>query len=203
MFCLKGASFARPYRRKLLSDKNVAGAGGELHPFDFDPQPDHMAWPLDLIVTPEVIKQQEIGVGNEVFLVGLFSQHHGERRNIPIVRVGNIAAMPEEKVFTTKSGAIDAYLIEARSIGGISGSPVFVVSSPIRASGDTAMFRLPAVYLPGLVHGHWDASSSELDEAIEDSTSRTQVNMGIAIVVPCDKIVETLDQENIRAARYR
>jgi hypothetical protein len=32
MFCLKGASFARLYRSKVLSDKKVAGADGELHP---------------------------------------------------------------------------------------------------------------------------------------------------------------------------
>lgn len=67
----------------------------------------------------------EIGIGREVFLTGLFASHLGKDRNIPIVRVGNIAAMPEEKV-ETRFGLMDAYLIEARSLGGISGSPVFV-----------------------------------------------------------------------------
>jgi hypothetical protein len=62
--------------------------------------------------------------------VGLFSEHQGAERNIPIVRVGNIAAMPEEPVLTTSWGAIDAYLIEARSIGGTQRFARFRQSGP-------------------------------------------------------------------------
>ena len=77
-------------------------------------------------MTEKVIKENEIEVGEEVFVTGLFSHHHGQSKNIPIVRVGNISAMPEEKI-QTKEHLMDAYLIEARSIGGLSGSPVFVI----------------------------------------------------------------------------
>ena len=65
-------------------------------------------------------------MGDEVFVVGLFRHRHGTQRNIPIVRVGNLAALTEEKVATNDFGLVDAYLIEARSIGGLSGSPVFL-----------------------------------------------------------------------------
>jgi len=34
----------------------------------------------------------KIGEGSEVFILGLFRNHYGADRNIPIVRVGNIAA---------------------------------------------------------------------------------------------------------------
>src|SRR5436190_824542 len=78
---------------------------------------DHLVYPLSGIVTPAVIESEQIGHGSEVFLVGLFAHHSGQQRNIPIIRVGNIAALPEEPV-KTRIGSIDAYLIEARSIGG-------------------------------------------------------------------------------------
>ena len=45
--------------------------------------------------------------------------------NLPIVRLGAIAAMPGEYI-KTDWGCLRAYLIEARSIGGLSGSPVFI-----------------------------------------------------------------------------
>jgi hypothetical protein len=68
-----------------------------------------------------------IGLGSEVAIVGLFRSHYGRNKNIPIVRVGNIAAMPSEPIKTSYAGYIQAYLIEARSIAGLSGSPVVVM----------------------------------------------------------------------------
>ena len=43
---------------------------------------------------------------------------------MPILRMGNLAAYPQERV-QVEGVEMDAYLIEARSIGGLSGSPVF------------------------------------------------------------------------------
>jgi hypothetical protein len=79
-----------------------------------------------LAATPEVIKNEKLGVGDEVFIVGLFKSHYGRQRNVPILRVGNLAMMKGEPVFTRYCGYTDAHLVEARSIGGLSGSPVFV-----------------------------------------------------------------------------
>jgi hypothetical protein len=81
--------------------------------------------------TPDVIAKHRIGIGDDVFITGLFVNHYGAERNIPILRVGNIAAVPTEPV-KTQLGATDAYLIEARSIGGLSGSPVFVYLDALR-----------------------------------------------------------------------
>lgn len=82
------------------------------------------------IITKDVIENwsqnhSSILVGEESFLVGLFTNHYGREHNIPIIRRGNIAAMPDDVVFTG-SGYVKAYLIETRSIGGLSGSPVFL-----------------------------------------------------------------------------
>ncbi len=85
---------------------------------------DSIAIKFDACMDDEIFKKQEIGLGEEVVITGLFHHHSGNQKNIPIVRVGNLASFNEEKV-KTKLGLMDAYLIEARSIGGISGAPVY------------------------------------------------------------------------------
>jgi hypothetical protein len=69
------------------------------------------------------MEAEQIGIGNEVAFAGLFVNHHGKKRNEPIVRFGNICGIPSEPV-STKAGDIEAYLVESRSVGGLSGSPV-------------------------------------------------------------------------------
>jgi hypothetical protein len=66
--------------------------------FGLTEQMDHKVFPIEGGATNAVIASHQIGIGDEVFLAGLFSPHYGKKNNIPIVRVGNIAAMPQEKV---------------------------------------------------------------------------------------------------------
>ena len=144
---------------------------------------DHLVLGYSLCITDEVMKENEVGLGDEVFITGLFRHHHGSRRNIPIVRVGNIACMGEEQV-VTRLGPMDAMLVEARSIGGLSGSPVFLnlgVSRMIDRQLKQAKQGKPIFYLVGLIHGHYDMQSVE------------RVNTGIAIVVPFHSIRTVID----------
>jgi hypothetical protein len=151
------------------------------------PKLDHGVFPIDAFAKKETVLLEKIGLGEEIFIVGLFASHHGSAKNIPIVRIGNIAGMPEEKV-STQIGDIEAYLIEARSIGGISGSPVFVNMGIMRDRHGVleveklvdGMRAVTPIYLLGMVHGHFDKEG---------------VNMGIGIVVPSWKILEVINQE--------
>jgi hypothetical protein len=151
-------------------------------------------------MTPEIVVSEEVGVGNEVFIAGLFHRHFGQKNNIPVIRVGNIAAMPSEKV-KTRRGPIDAYLIEVRSIGGLSGSPVFLPLGTRRSMTGLVISpgQLQRYYLLGLMHGHFDVREDDLvDEFLsEDDTSPKSVNMGIAVVVPIEKVMETILQPNL------
>lgn len=157
-----------------------------------------------MVATDEIIEKEEINIGNELFLVGLFTMHSGSQRNIPIVRVGNIAQMPEEPI-VTKRGPMEAYLIEARSIGGISGSPVFVRMGGVREREGQMQIRADSYYLLGLMHGHWDLEmpGAETDTIIEDALKREGINMGIAVVIPAQKIMETINQEELVDFRKR
>lgn len=158
------------------------------------PEPlDHLYLPYSLCATEQQMKDNEVGVGEEVFVTGLFKHHHGSRRNIPIVRVGNLACMTEEKVATNHFGEMDAFLIEARSIGGLSGSPVFLSLGSSRVIKGTVRLgpNDPPFLLLGLVHGHYDVGTTEIDRLSDDGTDAAQndyVNTGIAIVVPFNKI---------------
>ena len=80
--------------------------------------------PIDMFVTDERIAAYEIGLGDEIVNIGLFTPFIGRSRLIPIVRTGNIAMMPVDKIPIKQFGDIDAYLAEGRSIGGLSGSPL-------------------------------------------------------------------------------
>jgi hypothetical protein len=147
--------------------------------------------PLELFATNTVVESEHIGLGDELINVGLFSPFSGSDELLePIVRTGNIAMMPKSKVPTSKFGKIDAYLAEGRSIGGLSGSPVFVRSTmnmPARnPSGAPAQISgLGPMRLIGLTHGHWDLPL----DAIAPSS---HVNMGVSIIIPAQKILETL-----------
>jgi hypothetical protein len=152
-----------------------------------------------------IIVSRGIGPGDELFFPGMFVNHRGQQRNVPIVRMGNIAAMPnpDEKVWT-RIGLIDAYLVEARSVGGLSGSPVFVALDVVWQD-DNGEWRGTGgqSYLLGLMHAHWAETVTGAEEADDspDSPTSAQVNMGIGVVVPVRYIVEAINQPRIAAAR--
>jgi hypothetical protein len=95
------------------------------------------------------------------------------------------------------------YLAEGCSIGGLSGSPVFV-SHTIRLGGTATehgehqyISGLGRPHFLGLMHGHWDLPiGAEVDQA-------EAVNMGISIVIPAKKILEVLYHPELVALRER
>lgn len=107
-----------------------------------------------------------------------------------------MAALDEEPVLT-KRGLIQAYLVEARSIGGLSGSPVFVNLGNTRVIGGGLRLGSggPTILLLGLIHGHYEAGTEEallVDDVNEDMISAS-INAGIAIVVPFTRIKEVVE----------
>jgi hypothetical protein len=147
-----------------------------------------------MLLTGKTMLEEGIGEGDEIFAVGLFSKHTGSEKNLPIIRMGNIAMISEEQIQSDQFGNMEAYLVEMRSIGGLSGSPVFVLKPICIAKDDwqipTSRWR---IYLLGLVHGHWDVKAEKANDAPQDNTTSGRVNAGIAMVVPAHKIMETIN----------
>lgn len=163
---------------------------------------DHLAITRKMFAEDELIREYNVGVGDELYFPGLFVPHGGRDRNRPIVRQGTIAAMREEPV-DTDMGPIDAYLAEVRSIGGLSGSPVFLHLSdlwrdpPGNDPGDPIPTQHEDVFF-GLVHGHYDAKSP-----LTSPLDLEAVNMGISMVIPAQRIREVIEQEEIEMVRKK
>jgi hypothetical protein len=73
--------------------------------------------PKGILATQDMMQQMDAGLGDEVVIVGLFRSHFGVDHNVPIIRIGTIAAIQDEPIKTEYCGYIDAHLIEARSLG--------------------------------------------------------------------------------------
>jgi hypothetical protein len=149
----------------------------------------------------------DIGPGDEVFLTGVLFYHQGQSRMMPIVRVGTIAAFPADPV-ELSTGTDHAILIECRSIGGLSGSPVFVHCPPWRydENWNVAHLATPTVpgnagpnYLLGVMHGIYTSEGSDLD-GLGDASGEP-LNTGIAAVVPIKRALELIDGSILKPVR--
>jgi hypothetical protein len=163
---------------------------------------DTLPLPPAMFVTEAVVEDRKIGPGEDLIVVGLFASHVGTRRNLPIVRSGNLASMPVEPLTDEASGEpFSAYLAEVRSIGGLSGSPVYLVLNPYgrHIEGEIGRVTIPSgnfFFLLGLIRGHWERDAN-LD--FGDSESE-QLNTGIAMVTPISDVLPIFEDE--RFVRY-
>jgi len=169
---------------------------------------------IDDFIDQEKIAASNLGAGDDVFLAGLFTEVEETTRNIPIVRIGNLAMMPGEKIPFKDGKLIEAYLVESRSMGGLSGSPVFIretitvnagkrfaagftlnaVNDPAPESSGVrslTLTELGRIYFLGSMIGHWDAPTGF------NFPEKEAVNMGISPVVPAHKIKEIITQPEL------
>jgi hypothetical protein len=110
--------------------------------------------------------------------------------------------LPDEQI-QVDGGFADVYLVEARSVGGMSGSPVFVrptmaldEATVFGEGNQTLMGVSSELRLLGLMHGHWDIQESDLNKP-HYSGNPNGVNLGIGVVVPASKILETLEHPHL------
>lgn len=70
----------------------------------------------------------KIGVGDDVFMIGLFVDHAGMGTGIPSARFGNISMMPSPiaKIRQPTGYEGESYVVDMHSRTGFSGSPVYV-----------------------------------------------------------------------------
>lgn len=160
---------------------------------------DHQVLPFRLCKDTEMLKTDGIGIGDEAILVGLYSRQPGAGRNIPIVRVGNIACAEPQKIRTTQFGDILAILVEVRSIGGLSGSPVFAQYGFWRAkNGAITPIYGENLFLIGMVHGHHEIAVPAEGVSSESLNTADKLNTGICIVVPFGEILNVVRDYNAK-----
>jgi hypothetical protein len=161
---------------------------------------DQCAFPFEGFATADVLGKY-VGMGTEVFALGLFDKHRGQERNLPIFRSGNVASIPREPLHDRKRNKVySAYLVELRSIGGLSGSPVFAFYQKGSMRPKPVDFSpfIHGIMLLGLIRGHWDEKWQRVDKSLPE---RESVNVGIAVVTPIQEIVTVLEGKGLTKSR--
>jgi hypothetical protein len=72
-------------------------------------------------------KYNDIGVGEDVFMLGLFVDQAGHEKNAPLARFGNVSMLASKAALVTMgTRSYESYIVDMRSRNGYSGAPVFV-----------------------------------------------------------------------------
>lgn len=152
--------------------------------------------------------EQGFGPGDEVFFIGRFMTHEGKQKNLPTVRFGNLSMLPWEPLVDPKRGVKqESFLVEARSLPGYSGSPVFIFRwSYIDANGSIQYKVSSAIRFLGLDWCHLRAFNSVLEKDRESPVQEgwlVEQNSGMMGVVPAWKLSEVLHVAELEDARSR
>lgn len=154
----------------------------------------------DHFISEKIIEEYNIGPGDDVFVVGRFINQEGKQRNNPSVRFGNIAQMPLEPIIVSRASgdfAQDSFIVEAKSIGGYSGSPVFVGMNPTLLRPERNGVTSNRAYLLGVCWGYIKDWSAIYDDCGRETGSMVQSNTGMMAVVPAWKLTELLMSKKV------
>ena len=157
-------------------------------------------------VTKELIQQHDIGVGEEAFSVGRLVDHDGKQKHTPVVRFGNIAEMPTEAIKQDDGHMQESYLVEGRSVGGYSGSPVFMFIPPwaIRLGKGVVESRQYGPWFLGVNWGHlvkWQPVCDAVGRPLSSHGTQVAQNTGMMAVVPAWKLIEMFNHPEMQAER--
>jgi hypothetical protein len=123
-------------------------------PIRLDEHHEFRAVESDAYVTLEVIEDYKVGPGDDVVMVGRFINRDGVQQNSPSVRFGNISIMHREKMGDRRGRECENISVEMRSLGGYSGSPVFLLFDPMVSRGPTGLEPKRRIWLLGIDRGH-------------------------------------------------
>lgn len=162
-----------------------------------------------LAITKEQIDEWRVGPGDDVFFLGRFRFQEGRRRNLPTARFGNIARMPlDEGVIHPRGIEQESFIVEARSLSGFSGSPVFLFIAPFAFRGDQTLPGTATghVALLGIDWGHGPDFSRVLgpdkDTPWRDQELWVKQNSGMMNVVPTWRIGQLLlEDDRLKSGR--
>lgn len=152
--------------------------------------------PLDLLSTPQRLKDEKITVGDEIFLLGYPDAIFDQRNVSPILRTGVIATVPTEGYAFNQAlrkqfglpDRIDGFLVDANVFPGSSGSVVILKQQPTTIGPDggtvvSAAKKIP--YVLGIISG---------SIPINDAALGTVQRMGLGVVYGAEAIRAVVEQ---------
>ena len=168
---------------------------------------DDPSWADDKLFDGEGIDPQ---LGDIVYFIGLL-QNVGAmvESNTPMVRAGTLGRLMQEDcpVVTPEKVVIyiTAHLIDCRSFGGFSGSPVYLQQSRAgivkRKDGSPGITTRYRTALFGMIGGHYDDYAAVENTYGKSDHLTVPVNTGVGYVIPVEFIRETLMKEELIAMR--
>jgi hypothetical protein len=181
------------------TDKTIDAA---IYPWRLRPE----RFPYKLFPTTRFVDERYFapvgfGPGDETYIVGLFRNWAGKEGISPIVRMGHIAMVAGERISTPNYGDAFVHLVEAFTLKGLSGSPVFVretIGCPVQGTGvvqQNEMLGLgSATYLLGLVHAFMPVMAAD---EVGDPDLGQKWHSGISMIVPASEILKILNQPEV------
>jgi hypothetical protein len=153
-----------------------------------------------------LVPESEVTCGDPISIIGLFRLHKGSSRNIPVVHSGHIAALPDPKErIPAKDGSgrvvgVVAYLIEAQTLEGLSGSPVWITRFAKLPGVKTQFSNAPQVMagmsLLGVYQASWEGVPDEVLAAERNFSAAVRVPVGVGLVVPGREIVKVIENHH-------
>jgi hypothetical protein len=165
---------------------------------------DTLGVPTSMIKSKEDFKKTTIVEGSDVFFVGLFAPHYGDKKNTPIFRFGRVAMMTDEPIRWQEAGKppelTPLYLLETMSFGGNSGAPVFFSQGIDREPGK--IYAGTDIFLAGVMRGNFN--EPRVGTFIQTPNSVAPLfaqNIGIAAVTPAYFLHDILFSETLKKFR--
>lgn len=188
-------------------------AGGPDKPWDYRSDAWIHPFPGELLVTPKRARANDLGPGDECFMVGRLSSVITGDRMLPIDRFGVYIShgcretpISSGPPFNSRQPSV---LLEMRSLGGYSGSPVYILRNPgffeehhaipglagKRIEGERQLDHYPQSLLLGVCWGHIE---NKVDVVVDEGGKRKVVgsalqNSGIAAVIGAWRLQELID----------
>lgn len=166
-----------------------------------------MSIPLGLFVTPQMIASYQIGVGEDVFMMGLFADLADKAHNPPKARFGNISMMPSDGApirQPNETSTKSSYVLDMHSRSGFSGSPVFfyrtVGADLDHANTTNMMLNKPALF--GLLGLHWGQFPEEFKSKDEYDRQLTLEGMsGMSCAIPAWRLIDLFNVRELKDMR--
>lgn len=88
--------------------------------------------PSWMLATKDFIAQEEVGIGEDGFMLGLFAHNYGKNKNMIASRFGNVSLLADDDEPIEQPNEIKrpSHIFDMNSRPGFSGSPVFIYRTP-------------------------------------------------------------------------
>lgn len=149
------------------------------------------------LLDEKCLEAGDVGVGENVVMLGRFIDESGTEINAPTARFGNISAMPVmvKNPIGTKT---PSYLLDLHSRTGYSGSPVFVyrtVGNTFNIRGALVMPEDHFIFLLGI---HWGQFPEDWSISDQDSNSiKVKGLSGMTVATPALSIGKLLNTDRL------